>query len=151
MGYHSRITPVSFTAGTDRPNIVTTSTTSTELHTRNKHSAPDSSLEIELAIPFVPKYDHNYKQQAQLGDFTHYHLQFEFITDSSDVWGGGCIDQGSDPKIALQSEFLLGSHADSDEDIRVIESDLEEFKESADVIDNIRVNPDTYVARHGTE
>ncbi|GFX18773.1 hypothetical protein TNCV_3019301 [Trichonephila clavipes] len=34
----------------------------------------------------------------------------------------------------------------SDDDIRLIESDYEESKESADEIDHIPVNPDIYVA-----
>ncbi|GFW37234.1 hypothetical protein TNCV_5021321 [Trichonephila clavipes] len=40
---------------------------------------------------------------------------------------------------------------DSDEDIRLSESDCEESEESADVIDNIPVNPNVYVARDGNE
>ncbi|GFV79520.1 histone-lysine N-methyltransferase SETMAR [Trichonephila clavipes] len=40
---------------------------------------------------------------------------------------------------------------DSDEDIRLDESDCEESEESADVIDNIPVNPDIYLARDDTE
>ncbi|GFX52109.1 hypothetical protein TNCV_981461 [Trichonephila clavipes] len=39
----------------------------------------------------------------------------------------------------------------SDENIRLNESDCEESEKRADVIDNIPVNPDIYVARDGTE
>ncbi|GFW37501.1 uncharacterized protein TNCV_861081 [Trichonephila clavipes] len=46
---------------------------------------------------------------------------------------------------------LFCSNLDSDEDIRLSESDYEESEESADIIDNIPVNPDTYIARDGTE
>ncbi|GFW08618.1 histone-lysine N-methyltransferase SETMAR [Trichonephila clavipes] len=42
---------------------------------------------------------------------------------------------------------LSCSYFDSDEDIRLSESDYEEFEESADKIDNIPVNPDIYVER----
>ncbi|GFU93387.1 uncharacterized protein TNCV_1861171 [Trichonephila clavipes] len=42
---------------------------------------------------------------------------------------------------------LSCSNLYSDEDIRLIESDYEEFEESADEIDNIPVNPDIYVVR----
>ncbi|GFX33130.1 transposable element Tc3 transposase [Trichonephila clavipes] len=41
--------------------------------------------------------------------------------------------------------------ANSDEDIKLNKSDCEESEESANVIDNIPVNPDTYVSRDGTE
>ncbi|GFT04952.1 uncharacterized protein TNCV_4744891 [Trichonephila clavipes] len=40
---------------------------------------------------------------------------------------------------------------DFDEDIGLNESDCGEPSESADVIDNIPVNPDVYVARDGTD
>ncbi|GFT25382.1 hypothetical protein TNCV_182131 [Trichonephila clavipes] len=40
---------------------------------------------------------------------------------------------------------------DSDEDIRLSESDRKESEESADDIDNIPVNPDFHVVRDGTE
>ncbi|GFW95497.1 hypothetical protein TNCV_1721991 [Trichonephila clavipes] len=40
---------------------------------------------------------------------------------------------------------------DSDEDLRLSESDCEESGGSADVIDNIPVNPDVYISRDGTE
>ncbi|GFX28696.1 hypothetical protein TNCV_4860601 [Trichonephila clavipes] len=34
----------------------------------------DSGMDIELAIPFVPNYDHEHNpQQAQLRNFVHYH------------------------------------------------------------------------------
>ncbi|GFU28447.1 uncharacterized protein TNCV_1938351 [Trichonephila clavipes] len=39
----------------------------------------------------------------------------------------------------------------SDEDIRMSESNCEESKESTDLIDNIPVNPNIYVARDDTE
>ncbi|GFT98878.1 uncharacterized protein TNCV_3792841 [Trichonephila clavipes] len=42
---------------------------------------------------------------------------------------------------------LSCSNLDSEEDVRLSESDCEESEESADVIDNIPVNPDMYVAR----
>ncbi|GFX76175.1 uncharacterized protein TNCV_2144791 [Trichonephila clavipes] len=42
---------------------------------------------------------------------------------------------------------LSCSNLDSNEDIRLSGSDCEESEESADVIDNIPVNPDIYVAR----
>ncbi|GFV87019.1 uncharacterized protein TNCV_5112371 [Trichonephila clavipes] len=46
---------------------------------------------------------------------------------------------------------LFRSYLDSDEDIRLSESDCEESEESADEIDDIPVNPDIYVIRNGTE
>ncbi|GFW57936.1 uncharacterized protein TNCV_1418831 [Trichonephila clavipes] len=46
---------------------------------------------------------------------------------------------------------LSSSNLDSYEDIKLSESKCEESEESADVIDNIPVNPDIYVARGGTE
>ncbi|GFV63602.1 uncharacterized protein TNCV_625971 [Trichonephila clavipes] len=46
---------------------------------------------------------------------------------------------------------LSCSNLDSDEDMRLSESDCEESKENADVIDNIPVNLDIYVTRDGTE
>ncbi|GFW63820.1 uncharacterized protein TNCV_3744251 [Trichonephila clavipes] len=46
---------------------------------------------------------------------------------------------------------LSCSNLDSDEDIRLSESDCEESEEIADIIDNIPVNSDIYVARDGTE
>ncbi|GFU35642.1 uncharacterized protein TNCV_2099381 [Trichonephila clavipes] len=39
----------------------------------------------------------------------------------------------------------------SDEDLRLSESDCEEFEESADIINNIPVNFDIYIARDSTE
>ncbi|GFV66193.1 transposable element Tcb2 transposase [Trichonephila clavipes] len=39
----------------------------------------------------------------------------------------------------------------SDEDIRLSESDCEEFEESTDIIDIISENPDVYIARDGTD
>ncbi|GFV19070.1 transposable element Tcb2 transposase [Trichonephila clavipes] len=47
--------------------------------------------------------------------------------------------------------LLSCSNLDSDEDIRLRENNCEESEESEDAIDNIPVNPDIYVARHGTE
>ncbi|PRD21702.1 UNVERIFIED_CONTAM: hypothetical protein NCL1_51054 [Trichonephila clavipes] len=41
--------------------------------------------------------------------------------------------------------------ANSDEDIRLNESNCEESEESADVIDIIPINPDIYASRDGTE
>ncbi|GFW22584.1 hypothetical protein TNCV_1478811 [Trichonephila clavipes] len=46
---------------------------------------------------------------------------------------------------------LSYSNLDSDEEIRLSESDYGESEEKADVIDNIPVNPDIYVVREGTE
>ncbi|GFY14278.1 uncharacterized protein TNCV_3614661 [Trichonephila clavipes] len=46
---------------------------------------------------------------------------------------------------------LSCSNLDSDEVIRLSESDCEESKESADIIDNIPINPVIYVAREGSE
>ncbi|GFV30198.1 hypothetical protein TNCV_96751 [Trichonephila clavipes] len=43
------------------------------------------------------------------------------------------------------------SNLDSDKDIRLSESDCVESGESADKLDNIPVNPESYVARDGTE
>ncbi|GFU72545.1 hypothetical protein TNCV_22271 [Trichonephila clavipes] len=43
------------------------------------------------------------------------------------------------------------SNLDSDEDIRLSESDYEESEESANVIDNIPVNSDIYDSRDGTD
>ncbi|GFU61372.1 hypothetical protein TNCV_530721 [Trichonephila clavipes] len=40
---------------------------------------------------------------------------------------------------------------DSDEDIRLSESDYKESEESTDEIDNTLVNPEIYFARDGTE
>ncbi|GFX26265.1 hypothetical protein TNCV_948651 [Trichonephila clavipes] len=40
---------------------------------------------------------------------------------------------------------------DSDEDISLSESDCKESEERADVIENISVNPNVYVARDGVE
>ncbi|GFY30246.1 hypothetical protein TNCV_4064971 [Trichonephila clavipes] len=40
---------------------------------------------------------------------------------------------------------------DSNEDIRLSESNCEEFEESADIIDKNPVNPDIYIATDGTE
>ncbi|GFX17951.1 uncharacterized protein TNCV_2293991 [Trichonephila clavipes] len=42
------------------------------------------------------------------------------------------------------------SNLDFDEDIRLSEDDCKESEKSADVIDNIPVNPDIYVARDVT-
>ncbi|GFW18394.1 uncharacterized protein TNCV_1184221 [Trichonephila clavipes] len=44
-----------------------------------------------------------------------------------------------------------GASSDSDEDIRLNESNCEESEESADVIDIIPINPDIYASRDGTE
>ncbi|GFV87685.1 uncharacterized protein TNCV_779691 [Trichonephila clavipes] len=46
---------------------------------------------------------------------------------------------------------LFCSNLDSEEDIRLSESDCEESEESADEIDNIPVNPDAYIVRYGSE
>ncbi|GFW12529.1 uncharacterized protein TNCV_817811 [Trichonephila clavipes] len=50
---------------------------------------------------------------------------------------------------------LSCSNLDSDEDIRLNESDCEESVENADIIDNIPVNADTYIslgmAQNGVE
>ncbi|GFX67992.1 hypothetical protein TNCV_2288541 [Trichonephila clavipes] len=46
---------------------------------------------------------------------------------------------------------LSCSNLSSDEDIRLSTSDCKKSEESADVIDNIPVNRDTYVARNRTE
>ncbi|GFW62026.1 uncharacterized protein TNCV_1684571 [Trichonephila clavipes] len=46
---------------------------------------------------------------------------------------------------------LACSNLHSDENIKLSESDCEESEESADIIDNIPVNPDIYVAGDGTE
>ncbi|PRD28571.1 UNVERIFIED_CONTAM: hypothetical protein NCL1_31959 [Trichonephila clavipes] len=46
---------------------------------------------------------------------------------------------------------LSYSNLDSDEDIRLNENDCEESEGSADVIDNIPVNPDIYFTRDDTE
>ncbi|GFX62114.1 uncharacterized protein TNCV_2228401 [Trichonephila clavipes] len=46
---------------------------------------------------------------------------------------------------------LSCSNLDSDEEIRLSESDCEESEESADIIDNIPVNSDIYIARDHTE
>ncbi|GFX03835.1 hypothetical protein TNCV_2114071 [Trichonephila clavipes] len=42
------------------------------------------------------------------------------------------------------------SNLDSDEDLRLSESDCKKSEESADLIDNL-VNPDTYIARDDSE
>ncbi|GFU89226.1 uncharacterized protein TNCV_2896741 [Trichonephila clavipes] len=46
---------------------------------------------------------------------------------------------------------LYCSNLDYDDDIRLSESDCEESEESADVICNIPVHPDIYVARNDKE
>ncbi|GFV59160.1 uncharacterized protein TNCV_2339011 [Trichonephila clavipes] len=46
---------------------------------------------------------------------------------------------------------LSSSNLDSNKGIRFSKSDCEESEETADVIDNTPVNPDTYVTRDGTE
>ncbi|GFW32086.1 hypothetical protein TNCV_2601121 [Trichonephila clavipes] len=51
----------------------------------------------------------------------------------------------------LSDSSKLEYIADSDEDIRLNESDCEESEERADVIDNIPVNPDKHVAKDDTE
>ncbi|GFW33304.1 uncharacterized protein TNCV_2859811 [Trichonephila clavipes] len=50
-----------------------------------------------------------------------------------------------------ESGELSCCNLDSDEVIRLSESDCEESEKSVDVIDNIPVNPDIQVARNGTE
>ncbi|GFV52745.1 uncharacterized protein TNCV_2874161 [Trichonephila clavipes] len=50
-------------------------------------------------------------------------------------------------EIAFSADNIFGGLRNFDEDIRLNESDCEESKESADVIDDIPVNPDIYVAR----
>ncbi|GFW77174.1 HTH_Tnp_Tc3_2 domain-containing protein [Trichonephila clavipes] len=52
------------------------------------------------------------------------------------------------PSASVQRALLLPY---SDEDIRLRESDCEDFEKYADEIDNTPVNPDIYVARYGTE
>ncbi|GFW95498.1 hypothetical protein TNCV_1721992 [Trichonephila clavipes] len=55
-------------------------------------------------------------------------------------------------KLASPSpNYLTKAKEDSDEDLRLSESDCEESGGSADVIDNIPVNPDVYISRDGTE
>ncbi|GFV24913.1 hypothetical protein TNCV_883791 [Trichonephila clavipes] len=51
----------------------------------------------------------------------------------------------------LVKSECLSKYPDSDEDVRLNESDCEESEESADVIDNISVNSDIYVAKDGIE
>ncbi|GFY18895.1 transposable element Tcb2 transposase [Trichonephila clavipes] len=51
----------------------------------------------------------------------------------------------------LPPQLLDNVVQNSDEDIKVNENDCEESEESADVIDNIPVNPNIYVTRDGTE
>ncbi|GFY13482.1 hypothetical protein TNCV_1803531 [Trichonephila clavipes] len=46
---------------------------------------------------------------------------------------------------------LSRSNLDSDEDIRLTECDCEEYKEIADTIDNIPVNPDIHVVWDNTK
>ncbi|GFV57808.1 hypothetical protein TNCV_3071871 [Trichonephila clavipes] len=46
---------------------------------------------------------------------------------------------------------IVQINRDSDEDIRLSESDCEESEEGADVIENIPVNPDIYDATDGIE
>ncbi|GFS52395.1 hypothetical protein TNCV_4850991 [Trichonephila clavipes] len=44
------------------------------------------------------------------------------------------------------NRMVVCSNLDSDEDIKLSESDCEESEESADIIDNIPVNPDIYIS-----
>ncbi|GFX20491.1 hypothetical protein TNCV_3488481 [Trichonephila clavipes] len=46
---------------------------------------------------------------------------------------------------------LSFANLDSDEDIRLRKSDCEESEKSAEITDNIPVNPDIYITRDGTE
>ncbi|GFW19157.1 uncharacterized protein TNCV_254841 [Trichonephila clavipes] len=46
---------------------------------------------------------------------------------------------------------LIGSNLDSDEDVRLNQSDCKESEEKTDIIDYIPVNTDIYIARDGTE
>ncbi|GFV58887.1 hypothetical protein TNCV_1825951 [Trichonephila clavipes] len=54
-------------------------------------------------------------------------------------------------RILLDSGELSCSNLDSDEGIRLSESDFEKLEERADVIDNSPVILDIFVARDGTE
>ncbi|GFV94732.1 uncharacterized protein TNCV_3864551 [Trichonephila clavipes] len=49
------------------------------------------------------------------------------------------------------SSSMAATAPNSYEDIRLKESDCEESEENGDIIDNIPVSPDIYVARDGTE
>ncbi|GFV17553.1 uncharacterized protein TNCV_2385261 [Trichonephila clavipes] len=48
-------------------------------------------------------------------------------------------------------ELVGSTMMDSDEDIRLSETDYEESEEKTDIIDYIPVNPVTYIARDSTE
>ncbi|GFT16488.1 uncharacterized protein TNCV_281251 [Trichonephila clavipes] len=54
-------------------------------------------------------------------------------------------------RMTISKKLLSCYNLNSDEDARLSESDSEESEESADVIDNIPVNPAIYVARDATE
>ncbi|GFV02512.1 hypothetical protein TNCV_3438271 [Trichonephila clavipes] len=54
-------------------------------------------------------------------------------------------------QVSFSSLDCQSEPQDSEEDITLYERDCEESEESADVNDNIPVNPDIYVARDGTE
>ncbi|GFW78143.1 uncharacterized protein TNCV_136121 [Trichonephila clavipes] len=57
-------------------------------------------------------------------------------------------DDGTDTIIQYHRAM---SYPDSDEDIRLRESDCEESEERANIMDNIPVHPDKYIARDDTE
>ncbi|GFT72234.1 retrovirus-related Pol polyprotein from transposon 412 [Trichonephila clavipes] len=72
------------------------------------------------------------------------------------ISGGFCrtYEQECQPHPLFEKESdggeLSCSNSDADEDVGLNESDCEESEESADIVDNIPVNPDVYVSRDST-
>ncbi|GFS55270.1 hypothetical protein TNCV_1626191 [Trichonephila clavipes] len=70
---------------------------------------------------------------------------------TSSCWCGVLIKRGGASFLRINRIELTCSNLYSNEDIGLSEINCVESEKSADEIDNYLVNPDTYVARDGTE